>query len=110
MTTTAPKDELEDINLVELTGRVSGEPTARELPSGDELVTLRLVVARAADGRVDTIDCACWTAAARRAARRFADGDRARVEGALRRRFFRTPGGPASRYEVEVRRMVRERR
>ena len=41
---------------------------------------------------------------------RYADGDRARVEGALRRRFFRTPGGPASRYEVEVRRLVRDRR
>lgn len=110
MTATAPKDEAQEVNHVELTGRVSGEPTVRELPSGDELVTLRLIVAREGGGPVDTVDCACWSAGARRAAGRFRDGDRARVEGALRRRFFRTPGGPASRYEVEVRRLVRDRR
>ena len=110
MTATAPKDEAPEVNHVELTGRVSGEPTVRDLPSGDELVTLRLVVAREGGGPVDTVDCACWSAASRRAAGRFRDGDRARVEGALRRRFFRTPGGSASRYEVEVRRLVRDRR
>lgn len=107
---TATKDQITEVNQVELTGRVSGQPTIRELPSGDELVTLRLVVARGGDGPVDTIDCACWSAGARRAAGRFADGDRARVEGALRRRFFRTPAGSSSRYEVEVRRLVRDRR
>lgn len=110
MTRSSATDGTEEINHVELTGRVSGEPAARELPSGDELVTLRLVVARDGGGPVDTIDCACWSAAARRAAKRLADGDRARVDGALRRRFFRTPGGPASRYEVEVLRLVRDRR
>jgi len=108
VTTSAPDPD--EANLVELTGRVSGNPVRRELPSGDELVTLRLVVARTGGGPVDTIDCACWSAGARRAAGRLADGDRARVEGALRRRFFRTPGGPASRYEVEVRRLLRDRR
>ncbi|WP_435198541.1 single-stranded DNA-binding protein [Janibacter sp. GS2] len=107
---TTTQDHVEEINLVELTGRVSGDPQARELPSGDELMTLRLVVARAGSGPVDTIDCACWSALARRAAGRLRDGDRVRVEGALRRRFFRTPTGPASRYEVEVRRLVRDRR
>lgn len=106
----ARQDQVGEINRVELTGRVSGDPMRRELPSGDELVTLRLVVARGDGGPVDTIDCACWSAAMRRAAGRFTDGDRARVEGTLRRRFFRTPGGPASRYEVEVRRLVRDRR
>lgn len=109
-TQTKPEQRVEEVNLVELTGRVSGDPQMRELPSGDELVTLRLVVARDGGGPVDTIDCACWSAVARRAAGRFADGDRVRVEGSLRRRFFRTPGGPASRYEVEVRRLVRDRR
>lgn len=104
------KHDVDEINHIELTGRISGEPTTRELPSGDELVTLRLVVTRDAGGPVDTIDCACWSAVARRAAERFVDGDRARIEGSLRRRFFRTPGGPSSRYEVEVRRLVRDRR
>ncbi len=99
-----------EVNRVELTGRVSGEPVPRELPSGDLLITLRLVVTRQDGGPVDTIDCACWSAGSRRAAKRLGDGDRVSVEGALRRRFFRTPSGPASRYEVEVRRLVRDRR
>lgn len=110
MGTNGTKDAVDEVNRVELTGRISGAPTRRELPSGDELVTLRLVVTRSQGGPVDTIDCACWSAAMRRAAGRFVDGDRARVEGALRRRFFRTPGGAASRYEVEVTRLVRDRR
>ena len=43
-----------DVNEVRLVGRVSGEPTVRTLPSGDEVVTLRVVVSRT-DGRpVDT--------------------------------------------------------
>lgn len=104
-------------NEVHLTGRVSGEPTERELPSGDRLVQLRVVVprpprrARSRDGdpgsgarrQVDTIDVACWTARIRAGALRLSDGSGVRVEGALRRRFFRTGAGAASRYEVEAR-------
>ena len=36
-----------DVNEVLLTGRVSGVPEERELPSGDRVVQLRLVVRRA---------------------------------------------------------------
>lgn len=97
------------INTVELTGRVSGEPSARELPSGDELVTMRVVVTRSGGGPVDTIDLACWSTSTRKAAARLTDGDQVHVTGALRRRFFRTPGGAASRYEVEVRKLTRRR-
>ncbi|KGN39744.1 single-stranded DNA-binding protein [Knoellia aerolata DSM 18566] len=99
----------EPTNTVELVGRVSGSPEARVLPSGDDLVTLRLVVPRPAGGPVDTIDLACWSAPSRRAALRLADGDTVHVTGALRRRFFRTAGGAASRYEVEVSRVSRRR-
>lgn len=102
----APEDA---VNSVELVGRVSGEPDARVLPSGDDLVTLRVVVPRPAGGPVDTIDLACWSRSARRSALRMADGDRVHVVGALRRRFFRTPGGAASRYEVEVTKLTRRR-
>ena len=99
-------------NEVQLTGRVSGEPNERELPSGDRVVQLRVVVPRPAAraraaGRtrqqVDTIDVACWSARARAAALRLVDGAGVRVEGSLRRRFFRTGAGPTSRYEVEAR-------
>lgn len=97
------------VNSVELVGRVSGEPDARVLPSGDDLVTLRVVVPRLTGGPVDTIDLACWSRSARRAALRMSDGDGVHVVGALRRRFFRTPGGAASRYEVEVAKLTRRR-
>lgn len=100
MADTTTDERVHETNQVEITGRVSG----------DELVTLRVVVSRGEGQPVDTIDCACWSAGARRAALRLVDGTRVRVEGSLRRRFFRTPGGAASRYEVEVSRLVRDRR
>jgi single-strand DNA-binding protein len=111
MTPTSAKTDAptESVNSVELSGRVSGEPEARVLPSGDDLVTLRLVVARPAGGPVDTIDLACWSRASRRSASRLGDGDHVHVTGALRRRFFRTPAGAASRYEVEVTKLARLR-
>jgi single-strand DNA-binding protein len=99
-------------NEVVLVGRVSGEPAERELPSGDVLVTWRVVVDRPVPRRpppegvrlatVDTLDCVAWSSAVRRTARTLADGDVVAVEGALRRRFWRAGGGPASRTEVEV--------
>lgn len=108
-TKTSPVNRVVDTNTVELTGRVSGEPVLRELPSGDPLVTLRLVVTREGGGPVDTIELACWSARSRRSAGRLADGDRVAVAGCLRRRFFRGPGGAVSRYEVEVKSIAKER-
>ncbi len=101
------------VNEVRLVGRVSGPPEQRELPSGDLLVSVRVVVGRPAPARtrtdgaaarapVDTIDVACWSARARAAALRLADGDHVEVQGALRRRFFRAGGAAVSRYEVEA--------
>ena len=91
-------------------GRISGSPEERELPSGDTVVQLRLVVPRSGSrvrvggggATVDTIDVACWTKALQRKAVRLKPGDLVTVRGALRRRFWRSPTGPASRYEVEA--------
>ena len=105
--------DVESFNQVHLVGRVAAPPEERELPSGDVLLSWRLVVDRPpqrpaarAQGRrtptVDTLDCAAWSARARRAARTLDTGDVVRVEGALRRRFWRGAGGAASRCEVEV--------
>lgn len=101
-------------NEVVLHGRVSAPAEARDLPSGDHVVTLRLVVDRAPTpdaGRrvVDVIDVACWSARTRRSALALQAGALVEVEGALRRRFFATGAGRASRYEVEARRLVRLR-
>ena len=101
-------------NEVVLVGRVSAEAEARDLPSGDRLVTLRVVVdrppARGSTRRtVDVIDVACWSKRTQRSAERLAAQDGVRVEGALRRRFFAGAAGRASRYEVEATRLTRVR-
>ena len=103
------------VNSVHRVGRVTATGEPRALPSGDTVLTLRVVVPRderrreGARAGVDTIDVACWTAGARRAAGRCAVDDHVEVEGALRRRFFRAGGTVASRYEVEARRVTRRR-
>lgn len=98
------------LNEVRLRGRFTGA-VERELPSGDLLVTARLVVPRAggtpspggsAVTGVDTIDCALWPGQLRRRALKVPEGSVVEVEGTLRRRFWRSAGGPTSRYEVEV--------
>lgn len=102
--------ETQHQNHVALTGRVSGEPTSRALPSGDEIVTFRLVVrrspARGASGRsaqtVDTIECVAWTSRLRRTCARLPDGAVVSVTGELRRRFQRAGGGAQSWYAVEL--------
>lgn len=95
-----------DVNEVVLTGRVSAAPESRELPSGAELVTFRVVVRRppskVSTVTVDTVDVACWSGRSRRTAARLEIDDRVEVGGALRRRFFRAGGGAQSRYEVEA--------
>ena len=95
-------------NLVRLRGRVSAAPEARLLPSGDEVVSFRLVVPRSAAARrrykqqVDTIECSAWTARLRRAIRRLEAGDVVAVSGELRRRFSRGAHGPMSWVNVDL--------
>ena len=116
-----PKDSVSDpgaaLNVVQLVGRVSAAPETRELPSGAALVTFRLIVPRPAGRtgdstertRVDVVDIACWSGRTRRSAARLEADVVVRVEGALRRRFFRAGGGTASRYEVEAGSVARVR-
>lgn len=99
-------------NEVLLVGRVAAAPEERELPSGDLLVAVRVVVDRPPPAvappqgvrppTIDTIDCVAFTAGARRTVTAWQPGDVVRVEGSLRRRFWRGGQGLASRYEVEV--------
>ena len=100
------------VNTVTLVGRVSAAPDLRDLPSGDRLVTLRIVVDRppvrgSTKRAVDVIDVACWSKRTQRTATSLGPDDAVRVEGSLRRRFFATGGGRASRYEVEASRLAR---
>jgi single-strand DNA-binding protein len=100
------------VNAVTLVGRVSAAPDSRDLPSGDRLVTLRIVVDRppvrgSTKRAVDVIDVACWSKRTQRTATSLEPDDAVRVEGSLRRRFFATGSGRASRYEVEAGRLAR---
>jgi single-strand DNA-binding protein len=96
----------QDRNEVLLVGRVSADPESREMPSGDVLWTFRLVVRRPEGAgtrqSVDVLDCCAWTARTQRTVRAWREGDHVQVEGAVRRRFFRTGAGTVSRFEVEV--------
>lgn len=99
-------------NEVTLVGRVSAIPESRVLPSGDALTTVRVIVDRppqrgSSRRAVDVIEVGCWTRRTQRTAGSLGPGDEVRVEGALRRRFFATSGGRASRYEVEATRVQR---
>lgn len=96
-------------NEVALVGRLAAPPLERNLPSGDVLVTWRLIVdrpPRAArrGAAVDAIECASSRGDIRRRSNAWRAGDLLEVTGALRRRFWRSPAGPASRCEVEVER------
>jgi single-strand DNA-binding protein len=104
-----------DRNEVRLVGRVSGTPERRILPSGDEVVQLRLVVRRVTDG-IDTLDVAVGPAPAagnrprpgqsgRRllaTAERLHDGERVEVRGELRRRWWGNGAVRQSRVEVRA--------
>jgi len=97
------------VNEVHLIGRLSGRET-RVLPSGAELLSFRVIVDRPARDRgpsgsvrVDTLDCCVWQSRLARRIETWDDGELVEVSGVLRRRFWHSGSGPASRVEVEVR-------
>ena len=98
-------NDVPTVNEVRLTGRVSGDPEERVLPSGDRLWSFRVVVARDRPrGRqtVDALECVAWSARARRSVARWGDGDVVELTGVLRRRFYRAGAATVSRVEVEA--------
>ncbi|MGK5115376.1 MULTISPECIES: single-stranded DNA-binding protein [unclassified Geodermatophilus] len=97
-----------DRNDVVLRGRMSAPAELRTLPSGDTLVTFRLVVRRpeprVRGQSVDVLTCISYDRALQRRIAAWEAGDVVEVEGALQRRFWRTPTGTASVCEVNCRR------
>ena len=117
MSAAAAEEIVEHHNEVYLVGKLSGEPLERTLPSGDVLLSWRLVVNRAPNERGsrkavhDTLPCFTLKAGVRRSVLSYVSGDLVEVEGVLRRSFWRTPaGGEASKCEVEARSVKRLRR
>jgi single-strand DNA-binding protein len=97
-----------DRNDVVLRGRLSEAAQSKVLPSGDTLVTWRLVVRRpeprARGQSVDVLACVTYDKALQKRVAAWVAGDVVEVEGALQRRFWRTPTGRTSVCEVNCRR------
>ncbi len=100
------QQELEEVdyslNDCVLRGRVSAEAVEKELPSGDKVVEFRLIVTRDKHAGVDTLDIAAWSAKTRRSALTLDSEEWIEVSGSVHRRFWTSPAGLASRWQVEA--------
>lgn len=98
--------EVEEIDLslndLLLRGRVSAAATTKELPSGDKVVEFRLIVSRENREGVDTLDIAAWSTKSRKTALSLTPDEWVEISGAIHRRFWQSPGGLASRWQVEA--------
>ena len=106
----APKEEQEidySLNDVLLRGRVSAPATTKELPSGDKVVEFRLIITRESREGVDTLDIAVWSAKSRKIALTLDSDEWIEVSGSIHRRFWQSPGGVASRWQVEAAEILR---
>jgi single-strand DNA-binding protein len=98
----AEVEEDYSLNDVVLRGRVSQEAVEKELPSGDKVVEFRLIVTREKQSGVDTLDIASWSAKSRRIALSLTPDEWVEVSGSIHRRFWSSPSGLASRWQVEA--------
>lgn len=105
------KSEAEEVdyslNDVLLRGRVSAAATSKELPSGDKVVEFRLIVTREERQGVDTLDIAAWSAKSRKLALALQPDEWVEISGSIHRRFWQSPTGVASRWQVTANEIVR---
>ena len=100
MTASATVSAPPHVNEVHLVGRLAAEPARRELPSGDVLVSFRLVVSRPPGRKratersptVDTLDCAAWRRDVQRTPGPVAAGRRGRVARQPASQVLAAPG------------------
>lgn len=90
-----------------LVGRISEPAKEKRLPSGDVLVEFRLIIERDDREGVDTLDIATWPAQLKKRALKLEEDQWVGIKGVLRRRFWKTPSGVASRWQVEAREITR---
>jgi single-strand DNA-binding protein len=94
------------INNVHLLGRVSSLAISKQMPSGDTVVEFRLVIDRKSrrviKREVDTLDISAWLARPQKRALSLKINDWVEVEGSIRRRFWKSSTGLASRWQVEA--------
>ena len=105
------KSEIEEVdyslNDVLLRGRVSAVARSKELPSGDKVVEFRLIVTREERQGVDTLDIAAWSAKSRKLALALQPDEWVEISGSIHRRFWQSPAGVASRWQVTACEIVR---
>ena len=95
------------LNDLLLRGRVSAPATMKELPSGNKVVEFRLIVTRAEREGVDTLDIAAWSAKMRKIALTLEGDEWVEISGSIHRRFWQSPGGVASRWQIEAAEILR---
>lgn len=95
------------LNDVLLRGRVSAKAIEKELPSGDKVVEFRLIVSRLEADGVDTIDIASWGSKVRRTSLALNPDEWVEISGSIRRRFWKSPTGLASRTQIEAHEIAR---
>jgi single-strand DNA-binding protein len=95
------------LNDLLLRGRVSAPAIEKELPSGDKVVEFRLIITRLEREGVDTLDIAAWSSKMRKAALSLKADEWIEVSGSIHRRFWQSPQGVASRWQVEASEIVR---
>ena len=107
--TLSKNDEDIDVSLndVMLRGRVSSPAVEKELPSGDKVVEFRVIISRAGLEGVDTLDVGAWSYKSRRIALTLKAHEWIEISGSVHRRFWQSPGGVASRWQVEAAEIVR---
>lgn len=96
-------NEFEPINEVYLVGRVTSKTGQKKLPSGDLVNEFRIVIDRPGKaGSIDTIDIAAWKSELRKRIDLLEIESWVEVKGSVRRRFWQSPKGLASRWQVEA--------
>ena len=95
------------LNDLLLRGRVSARATSKELPSGDKVVEFRLIITRSEREGVDTLDIAAWSAKSRKIALTLQGDEWIEVSGSIHRRFWQSPTGVASRWQIEADEILR---
>ena len=106
----AATEEMEidySLNDLLLRGRVSAPATSKELPSGDKVVEFRLIITRTEREGVDTLDIAAWSAKSRKIALTLEGDEWVEISGAIHRRFWQSPTGVASRWQIEAEEILR---
>ena len=90
------------LNDLLLRGRVSAPATVKELPSGDKVVEFGLIISRIDRDGVDTLDIAAWSGKTRKTALSLKSDEWIEVSGSVHRRFWQSPAGLASRWQIQA--------